>query len=42
MDINITEGELEKLFTKPYGGQAPSKEVWASYYEDNVLFINSK
>ena len=40
MDRNITEGELQKLFTKHYGGEAPSKDVWASYYEEDVLFID--
>ena len=40
MDRNITEGELQKLFTKPYGGKAPSKNVWASFYEEDVLFID--
>ena len=40
MNRSITEGELQKLFTKPYGGDPPSKEVWASYYEDDVLFID--
>ena len=40
MDRNITEGELQKLFTKPYGGDAPSRNVWASYYEEDVLFID--
>ena len=40
MDRNITEGELQKLFTKPYGGEAPSRDVWASYYEEDVLFID--
>ena len=37
---NITEGELQKLFTKPYGGEAPSRNVWASYYDEDVLFID--
>tara|TARA_B100000212_G_C27296681_1_gene499638 strand:+ start:564 stop:995 length:432 start_codon:yes stop_codon:yes gene_type:complete len=37
---NFSEGELKKLFNKPYGGEAPSKDVWASYYEDDVLFID--
>ena len=40
MDRNITEGELQELFTKPYGGEPPSKNVWASYYEKDVLFID--
>ena len=36
----INEEELVKLFTKPYGAKAPSKDVWASYYEEDVLFID--
>ena len=40
MPLNITEEELEKLFTKPYGVKAPSKDVWSSYYENDVLFID--
>ena len=36
----INEEELVKLFTKPYGAKAPSKEVWTSYYEEDVLFID--
>tara|TARA_Y100001933_G_scaffold26711_1_gene22445 strand:- start:42 stop:473 length:432 start_codon:yes stop_codon:yes gene_type:complete len=40
MDTNITEGALQKLFTKPYGEEALSKELWTSYYEDDVLFID--
>ena len=36
----ITEEELQKLFTKPYGVKAPSKNVWATYYEKDVLFID--
>ena len=40
MSRNITEEELQSLFTKPYGGESPSKNVWASFYEDDVLFID--
>ena len=40
MDRKITEGELKKLFTKPYGVEAPSRKVWVSYYEEDVLFID--
>ena len=40
MQQNITEQELKKLFTKPYGAPSPSKELWASYYEEDVLFID--
>ena len=40
MQHNITEEELQKLFTKPYGVKAPSRNEWASYYENDVLFID--
>ena len=40
MQQRITEEELLKLFTKPYGAKAPSKNEWASYYEKDVLFID--
>tara|TARA_Y100001978_G_scaffold48666_1_gene43802 strand:- start:1503 stop:1934 length:432 start_codon:yes stop_codon:yes gene_type:complete len=40
MHQHITAEELQKLFTKPYGTKAPSKNMWASYYEDDVLFID--
>jgi len=40
MHQKITEEELQNLFTKPYGAKAPSKEIWASYYENDVLFMD--
>ena len=40
MENYITEEKLRKLFTKPYGVQGPSKKVWASFYDKNVLFID--
>ena len=40
MHQKITEEELQNLFTKPYGAKAPSKELWASYYENDVLFMD--
>ena len=40
MNRSITKEELKKLFTKPYGAKAPSKAVWTSFYDDNVLFID--
>ena len=36
----ITEKELVNLFNKPYGAQAPTRDIWALYYEDDVLFID--
>jgi len=40
MKQRITEEELQKLFTKPFGAKAPSRNMWASFYEDDVLFID--
>ena len=40
MQNYMTEVELKKLFTKPYGAKSPSRNVWASYYEENVFFID--
>ena len=40
MQKRITEEELQKLFTKPYGAKVPSKNMCASFYEDDVLFID--
>ena len=36
----ISADDLKKLFTKPYGASAPSKEEWAEFYNDNVTFID--
>ena len=36
----ITEEELKKLFTKPYGAPSPSRDVWSKYYDENVLFTD--
>ena len=40
MKRTITEDDLLKLFTKHYGTKAPSKNEWASFYDENVLFID--
>ena len=40
MQNYITEEELQQLFTKPYGAKPPSKNMWASYYEEDVLFVD--
>ena len=40
MENYITEEKLRKLFNKPYGVQGPSRNVWASYYDEDVLFID--
>ena len=40
MEGNFTIQNLKELFTKPYGAEAPSKEKWSNYYEDDVIFID--
>ena len=34
----ITIEDLKGLFTKPYGTDAPTKQKWAEFYNDNVIF----
>ena len=36
----ISIENLRELFTKPYGKDAPTKEKWAEYYDENVIFID--
>ena len=36
----ISTEDLRVLFTKSYGEQAPSKEKWKKFYNDNVIFID--
>ena len=36
----ISLEDLRELFTKPYGADAPTKEKWAEFYNDNVIFID--
>ena len=38
--MKISKDDLEKLFNKPYGQQAPTKKRWAELYDDDVLFID--
>ena len=40
MSKNISIEDLRNLFTKPYGAEAPTKQKWAEFYNDNVLFID--
>ena len=37
---NFSKEELEILFTKKYGENGPSREVWNKYYEEDVRFID--
>ena len=36
----ISEEKLRKLFNKTYGEKAPTKKIWAEYYNKNVIFID--
>tara|TARA_B100000161_G_scaffold238999_1_gene190226 strand:- start:719 stop:1150 length:432 start_codon:yes stop_codon:yes gene_type:complete len=36
----ITAENLRELFTKPYGANAPSKQKWAEFYNENVIFVD--
>ena len=36
----ISIDDLKELFTKPYGADAPSKQKWAEFYNDDVIFID--
>ena len=36
----ISKEDLGELFTKPYGADAPTKEKWANYYCENVIFVD--
>ena len=40
MTNNISKEELKKLFSKPYGVDAPSKKEWEKFYNKDVLFID--
>ena len=35
-----SEDKLRTLFNKPYGAKAPSKEKWAEFYNNDVIFID--
>ena len=36
----ISIEDLKGLFTKPYGKDAPTKQKWAEFYNENVIFID--
>ena len=40
MTKTISTEDLKELFTKPYGTNAPSKEKWAQFYNEDVFFID--
>ncbi len=36
----ISIDDLKGLFTKPYGTDAPTKQKWAEFYNENVIFTD--
>ena len=36
----ISIEDLRQLFTKPYGTDAPTKQKWAEFYNENVIFVD--
>ena len=36
----ISIEDLKGLFTKPYGTDAPTKQKWAEFYNENVTFTD--
>ena len=36
----ISTEDLKELFTKPYGADAPTKQKWAEFYNENVIFVD--
>ena len=40
MQNAFSEEKLRNLFNKSYGEPAPTKEKWAEFYNDDVIFID--
>ena len=40
MKREISIEDLKGLFTKPYGTDAPTKQKWAEFYNENVIFTD--
>ena len=38
MNDKVSSEDLKDLFNKPYGVLAPSKNKWAKFYDQNVIF----
>jgi len=36
----ISRDDLRGLFTKHYGEDAPTKQKWAEFYNENVIFVD--
>ena len=39
MKTVISIEDLKGLFTKPYGTDAPTKQKWAEFYNENVICL---
>ena len=40
MTREISTDEIKRLFTKPYGVAAPTKQKWAEFYNERVIFVD--
>ena len=40
MKRKIAIDDLKELFTKPYGKDAPTRQKWAEFYNDDVFFVD--
>tara|TARA_Y100001970_G_scaffold286787_1_gene409805 strand:- start:5988 stop:6419 length:432 start_codon:yes stop_codon:yes gene_type:complete len=38
MNSKVSSEDLKALFNKPYGVTAPTKNKWAQFYDQNVIF----
>lgn len=36
----ISKSDLKELFSKPYGADPPTKQKWAEFYNEDVIFID--
>ena len=36
----ISIEDLHELFTKPYGEDTPTRQKWAEFYNENVIFVD--
>ena len=40
MTRSISKEDLSALFNKPYGLDAPTKQKWAEFYNEKVIFVD--
>ena len=40
MNRKISIEDLKDLFTKPYGKNAPTRQKWAEFYNEDVVFVD--